>query len=186
MATLHNYVRSAIQKLGLRVIIKTATEWFKNKLKQLTTKNNANKNTSNAVVTTNIEIGKLYFFIYDPKWKMTLPYYDTFPLVLFIEKYNDSYLGLNLHYIYPQHRIVLLDKLIQLKQNAKLSYALLSGASKLNEFQPCLKKYLKTHVKSKFMEIPAKDWAYAAMLPNAESFVKATKEEVWKDSKNKY
>ena len=34
--------------------------------------------------------GRLNMFIYDPKFKKTLPYYDTFPLVLPLEKYNDG------------------------------------------------------------------------------------------------
>ena len=41
--------------------------------------------------------GRLYFFLYDPKTKDELPYYDRFPLVLVLEKYDDGFLGLNLH-----------------------------------------------------------------------------------------
>ena len=56
-------------------------------------------------------IGKMYFYFYDPKTKDSLPYYDRFPLVLPIERYQDGFLGLNLHYIHPKQRIILLDKL---------------------------------------------------------------------------
>ena len=41
--------------------------------------------------------GRLNMFTYNPKHKKTLPYYDTFPLVLPIEKYPDGFLGINFH-----------------------------------------------------------------------------------------
>ena len=41
--------------------------------------------------------GKMNMFFYDPKHKKKLPYYDTFPLVLPIERYNDGFLGINFH-----------------------------------------------------------------------------------------
>ena len=43
--------------------------------------------------------GRLNMFFYDPKFKKTLPYYDTFPLVLPLEPYSDGFLGINLHYL---------------------------------------------------------------------------------------
>ena len=44
-------------------------------------------------------IGALYFFVYDPKTKADLPYYDRFPLVLPLKREPDGFLGLNLHYL---------------------------------------------------------------------------------------
>ena len=43
--------------------------------------------------------GKLNMFFYNPKLKKELPYYDTFPLVLPIERYSDGFLGINFHYL---------------------------------------------------------------------------------------
>ena len=57
--------------------------------------------------------GKLFCFYYDPKGKADLPYYDRFPLVLVLEKYNDGFLGLNLHYLPIKYRVAFLDKLLQ-------------------------------------------------------------------------
>ena len=37
--------------------------------------------------------GRLNMFFYDPKYKKTLPYYDTFPLVLPLENYPDGFLN---------------------------------------------------------------------------------------------
>ena len=44
-------------------------------------------------------IGRLYFFKYDPKTKADLPYWDVFPIVIVLERYNDGFLGLNMHYL---------------------------------------------------------------------------------------
>ena len=41
--------------------------------------------------------GRLNMFVYDPKFKKKLPYYDTFPLVLPLENYSDGFLGLSFH-----------------------------------------------------------------------------------------
>ena len=48
-------------------------------------------------------LGNLYFFHYTPKNSESLPYYDVFPLVLILAKYNDGFLGLNLHYLPIKH-----------------------------------------------------------------------------------
>ena len=53
--------------------------------------------------------GKLNMFFYDPKFKKKLPYYDTFPLVLPLETYNDGFLGINMHYLPIPLRVRLLD-----------------------------------------------------------------------------
>jgi len=44
-------------------------------------------------------LGGLYCFYYNPKGKTDLPYYDQFPMVLALERYNDGFLGLNFHYL---------------------------------------------------------------------------------------
>ena len=55
--------------------------------------------------------GRLNMFFYDPKFKKTLPYYDTFPLVLPLESFRGGFLGINLHYLPIPLRVRLLDKL---------------------------------------------------------------------------
>ena len=105
-------------------------------------------------------IGKLYFFKYDPKLKKTLPIYDIYPLVFPIERYGDGFLGLNLHYIHPKQRLLLLDKLSEYATNDKydkttklrLSYSLLKSAAKIYELQACIKRYLYSNIESKLSE----------------------------------
>lgn len=119
-------------------------------------------------------IGKMYFFYYDPKYKDKLPVYDRFPLVFPIERYSDGFLGLNLHYLGPGERQLLLDRLMDYTTNNKynettklrLSYDLLSSTRKLNSLmRPCIKRYLYGHVRSKFIEITANEWVNAINLP---------------------
>ncbi len=138
-------------------------------------------------------IGRMYFYYYDPKTKDSLPYYDRFPLVIPIERYPDGFLGLNLHYIHPKRRIILLDKLSTILNNRdydettrfKISYDFLKRASRIYEATPCIKRYLSSQVQSRFLEITAEEWDIAAMLP-VESFAKATARKVWSESEDKF
>jgi hypothetical protein len=137
----------------------------------------------------NLSIGMMYFFVYDPKTKDDLPYYDRLPLVFPIEMYQDGFLGLNLHYLAPDYRAILLDKLTDVATNKKfddktrlrLSYDLLAGSKKYRLFEPCLKRYLYSHMKSRFIKIEANEWDIAIYLP-VERFVKAKKETVHRES----
>lgn len=121
-------------------------------------------------------IGKMYFFMYDPKWKDILPVYDRFPLVFPIEPYPDGFLGLNLHYLTPAERKWLIDNLAKIsgvtkydkRTRMKLSYSLLSATKKLATVsKPCIKRYLFSHVRSSFIEITADEWYKAINLPVA-------------------
>lgn len=153
-------------------------------------------NRSNQYFDASHFIGRLFFFFYDAKLKKELPYWDKFPLVIPIEIYNDSFLGLNLHYLHPTYRTILLDKLETILTNKKyddttkmkISYSYLKKASKIlpKEAKPCIKKYLYTHVQSKFLPISAEDWEIVVFLP-WEDFTSSTrsgitKQEVWQDS----
>jgi hypothetical protein len=66
---------------------------------------------------TENSIGKMYSFVYDPKTKEQLPYYDIYPLVFPIEYYNDGFLGINLHYLPPVLRARLMDALYETINN---------------------------------------------------------------------
>ena len=141
-------------------------------------------------LTTRVMPGKLYMFLYDPKLKKELPYYDKFPLVFPFGKTADGFIGLNLHYL-PYHlRIQLLDRLMVFKSNARMdettrikySWQLIDGVSRYNAAKPCVKQYLLGHVRSQFRQVNSKDWATAMLLP-VERFVGASTQEVWTDSR---
>lgn len=136
--------------------------------------------------------GRLYMFYYDPKGKQKLPYYDRFPIIFPIEPYrNGQFLGINLHYLPPVLRAKLMDALYVTLNNTnfdettrlKISYGLLKTVSRLREFKPCVKLYLASHVRSRFVNIAASEWDIALFLPT-ERFEKASPSKVWNDSRN--
>ena len=134
-------------------------------------------------------LGKMYFYSYNPKWKDKLPWYDTFPLVFPIERYNDGFLGLNFHYLNPKDRAVLMDQLKTFANNKKydettklqLTYDMLKGFTKIKRAKPTIHRYLNSKVNSKFVLVNADEWEVALFLP-VERFKKASKKQVWAHS----
>jgi hypothetical protein len=166
--------------------------WFQQQallLQKGNTRITSNKLFREGVQTTRLTPGKLYMFYYDPKFKDTLPYYDTFPLVFPYSKVKGGFMGLNMHYLPHYYRVQLMTRLMQFANNKnfdettkiKYSWSLIGGASKFRFAEPCIKHYLNDHVKSTFLEIPGNDWHTAMMLP-VEHFVGANKTKVWGDS----
>jgi hypothetical protein len=134
------------------------------------------------------EVGKMYLFHYDPKGRKTLPYYDTFPLILVTGIYKGGFTGLNLHYLPPEPRLILLSNLMQkiVFRNGELDrlnikYENLKGVQEFAFFEPCFKQYLKSNIRSTIKLIPPEEWGFAASLP-IEAFVKKPKQYVWKES----
>jgi hypothetical protein len=141
-------------------------------------------------------VGRFYFFFYSPKGHKTLPYWDRFPMVIPLMRYHDGFLGLNLHYIYPKDRLILLTQLKRFATSSlndertrlRLSYPLLKATHQAYRATPCIKRYLAGHVQSRYIEIPTSEWDIAATLP-VQSFTGPTnirKEEVWQESKEQY
>jgi hypothetical protein len=192
MATLIKRIQTSLAKEGLTPRTNAAREWLRSKVKSLNpTPQSLMRDRER--LRDNSFIGRMYFYFYDPKHKDTLPYYDRFPLVIPIERYSDGFLGLNLHYIHPKQRIILLDKLSDTATNKRfddktklrISYEYLAAASKAFEATPCIKRYLFSHIDSRFLEISAEEWDIAVMLP-VESFVGATTSKVYADSRKKF
>ena len=175
-----------------------AREWFRQQAYNISS---ANFNTleSNAGPFQRIQnlsinsIGKMYMFKYDAKWKDKLPYWDMYPVIYPIEFYSDSMLGINLHYLSPVQRAYFMNALYELEWSNKkfdkttklqLSYSILKESTRHKAFEPCLHKYLFSHVRSPFLYISPELWDYAALLPT-QRFQKASSEQVWADSQFK-
>jgi len=135
------------------------------------------------------KLGGLYFYYYDAKTKKELPYWDRFPLVLVLEKYPDGFLGLNLHYLPLKYRILFMEKLMNYAvlnedgdiKRIRITYDILNSTRRLKEFQPCLKRYLTSNIKSRILVVQPDEWDIALFLP-IQQFMKARPERVWKDS----
>ena len=192
MAKLLDRIKTSLAKEGLTPRTNASRAWLRAKVKDLKPTSSGLMKDRDRLKSTSM-IGKMYFYFYDPKTKESMPYYDQFPLVIPIEKYNDGFLGLNLHYIHPKHRMILLDKLSDTMSNdtydektkLKINYRYLAAASRIFEANPCIKRYLFTQIQSRFLEITADEWDIAAMLP-LESFVGASTSKVYADSRKKF
>jgi hypothetical protein len=139
--------------------------------------------------TGQIMRGKLYFFLYNPKTRDDLPYYDRFPLVLLLEKYNDGFLGLNLHYLPIRYRVAFLNKLMPfaLQDNEddikriRVTYDILTASKRFREFKPCIKRYLYSHVRSRILAVQPDEWQTALYLP-VHQFKGEKAPVIWKES----
>ena len=140
--------------------------------------------------------GMMYAFYYDPKNKETLPYYDTYPLVVIIELNSKGILGLNLHYLPLEIRQKFFygallnrrsnkgfftDKEMNEETFFKISYEYLRSTRKAKAFRPCIKQYLTSHIRGNIVHIPAPEWEKAVHLPTA-SWEKAREIEVYRKS----
>lgn len=138
------------------------------------------------------QYGHICTFFYDPKWKEKLPFYDTFPLVIPLQPAKGGFLGLNMHYLPPGHRAVLMDALynsdlyppkdtINDQTQIKINYKRLKAIVNNRYFVPCIKHYLYSHTRSRFFMVPVQDWDTFLFLPT-ERFEKKNIREVYQDS----
>ncbi len=194
MASLFDKLESEAFRKGLEARSKEASKWFRQKMKNMGKINMHQMLKDDRLVKKQRpRIGDMFMYIYDPKNRLTLPYYDRFPLIIMVQQAPGGFYGLNLHYLPLKHRAILLDRLTALTNNnkfdettrMKLSYNLLKGATKFKYFAPCFKHYLTEHVESKIMKVEASEWDIAIFLPT-ENFAKKKKTQVWKDSRSKY
>ena len=160
------YILSVLKGAGGRP---KSTQWFRDKIKEFGTPKSADL-IRDGKRTTTPTFGILNMFVYDPKLKEKLPYYDTFPLVLPIEEYKNGFLGINLHYLSMPMRIRLLDRLMDYSNNDKFDKTTelrtnYSNLKKVDLIKPCLKRYLASNVKTNFRKVEADEFIVATLLP---------------------
>ena len=170
----------------------TATTWLREQALGVRNVSNVKAlvNQQSDRLVSQLTVGRMYMFAYDPKTKDDLPYYDKFPLIFPFRRVQGGFYGINMHYLPHMLRARLMDNLYTLANNTnkddttklRLSYQLLDSAAKFRYFKPCVKHYLNSHVKSRFLWIPANQWETALFLP-LERFTGATKQQVWRDSR---
>ncbi len=91
------------------------------------------------------EVGKWYFFEYDPKYKDILKKWDEYPLIKLMEIKNDRMLGMNLHFLRPKARLASLNK-----EEAPME---------------TLRYYIPKNADNLFFEIPEDDMQAMSQLP---------------------
>jgi|TARA_B100000073_G_scaffold262219_1_gene221922 hypothetical protein len=187
--SLFDKISSAAYRARVNPRSKEAQKWFMNNVRNLNvTRNKVLKDPAVKTESTP-KVGDMLMYVYDPKLKNELPYYDKFPLSILINVNKDGFDALNLHYLRPDIRAAFLDKLMgfgpdELKENSRLTrlkYDALKGVNKFKPFKACYKRYLTNHVKSQIKRIPMTDWEIAIFLPT-EDFAKASMSKVFSDS----
>ena len=181
--------------LGYKTLSTDAVSWMQDKIKEIrkpvpiATAITKEKDRRTSVV----RLGMMYCYYYDAKTKEDLPYWDRFPMILVLEKYEDGFLGLNLHYLPLKFRVAFLKKLTKYAQfndeneiyRIRATYDILNATRRMAEFKPCLKRYLYSHIRSRILTIKPNEWDIATMLP-LQQFKKARAQTVWKESLLQY
>lgn len=119
--------------------------------------------------------GSIYAFAYDAKHKDTLPYWDRYPLIIYlgaVTSPNGTVMlkGLNLHYLPPAVRqsfmenllVYITTKSITSKTRLKVSWNKVKGFAGA---MAMIKNYLPNHILGSMIEIDPTSWAEVIMLP---------------------
>lgn len=142
------------------------------------------------------QVGRIYTFAYDAKYKDTLPYWDVFPLIICLgdsktKAGNTVMMGLNLHYVTPKARQQFLEALLKQyastpslsnKTRLKIKWSDVKG---MRGSDHMIKAYLPGHIKTKLIEIAPKDWSTVVYLPTYRFLSKGKNydaRKVWKDA----
>ena len=189
-----NVFATLLDKASKQGIINTKTEeareWFRKEASSVKRINPESIIKQSPTTSSTSAIGKMFLFGYSPKHEKTLPYYDRFPLVFPFVKVPDGFYGINMHYLPPPMRAILMDGLydyvidspLDANVRLKMTYRALQSASKLRFFKPCVKHYLNNQVQTDMAQVPASLWDIALFLP-LERFAKASKAQVYADSR---
>lgn len=182
-------------KYNLEEVSKHSRGWFEGEVRKLRRQQPVPQRVVKgdpSNIVTKIFPGRMYLFLYDPKTKEELPYYDKFPLVIPWRRTPGGFIGLNLHYLPYFYRVQLLQRLMIYKTNNKMdestrlkfTWQLIDGVARYRAAKPCVKQYLYSHMKSQFRRIQVEDWGTAVLLP-VERFQGATYHTVWRDSEKR-
>lgn len=178
-------------RAGIKPRTDESQDWFRDKLRNIRNINRQTLLRDSAVTrVTRPRMGDMYMFFYDPKHKETLPYYDTFPLIIMVEKAPGGFYGLNLHYLPPVLRAKLFDALTLTNNRYdettrfKARYRILQSVRKLRYFKPCFKHYLTNHVESRIVKVEPPEWEIA-MFMQTQRFKKSKAGAIYKDSRQK-
>ena len=180
---LSKFIQNVVKDAGGRP---KSTQWYRDKIKEFGQPGAMDLIRDGKQARTP-HYGRMNMFFYDPKGRKTLPYYDTFPLVLPIERYPDGFLGINFHYLPMALRLKLLDRIVDFSNNTKFDESTIINADyaklkNIKEIKPTLKRYLAGRVKTRFRRVDADEFTVAALLPIAR-WKKGTQQDVYRDSR---
>ena len=189
-------VSDAIRSGTVGKEVQRSARWFQDKIKGLKgdlrnrfSSTNAAKfyreadnKVEKAILKKRIELGDLFCYYYNPKYRATLPYYDMFPMIMLIGAEKETFLGINFHYLRPKWRAILLDRV-----SARIGGGLpkWSKLRNIRQIAPTIKRYRYDHIMRKVVPIKENEQEIAIFLPT-ERFRKAGKSKVWAESERKF
>ena len=133
---------------------------------------NINYNTKSP---KNMFLGEMMSFKYYPKTEKKLPYWDAVPLVILFEKYDDGFLGMNLHYMPKKARKELIKQVRKGKKGKKKAMGMMAQLLRNPRSGFLWKRYLFSQMQSRIISVPQAEWDYIVDLPvnfNKSSFQK--------------
>ena len=196
MADLLDKLTAAVRTGTIGAETRRSAQWFRDKIKGIKGDLRNRFSSTNAAkfyreaedkVNSNVmkrraNLGDIFCYYYNPKFRNELPYYDMFPMIMLIGTDQDTFTGLNFHYLPPKFRAILLDRV-----NAKVGRGIINWKkiSKIPQVAPTVKRYRFDHIMRKVVPIEENEQEIAIFLP-LERFRKASKSSVWADSRRKF
>jgi len=154
-------------------------QWFQTNVRDIRrTPSSIMKENQNFV--TRIELGKMYMFMYEAKRKDKLKYYDYFPVTICLKRYSTGFMGVNLHYLAPKYRALLMDGLYEFYREIEddsyfqIKYPTIKSVSKLRWAKPCIKQYQYPYIDSRIVEVQPEHMDMVVMLPSQKFMTKGT------------
>lgn len=162
-------VGSAPEELESRTL--DSLQWFQSNVRDIRrTPSSLIKENQNFV--TRFELGKMYMYMYDPKGRDKLKYYDYFPITICLKRYASGFMGINLHYLSPKYRALLMDGLYEYYKEIEgnsyfqIRYPTVKSVSRLRWAKPCIKQYQYGYLDSRIVEVLPEHMDMAVMLPS--------------------
>ena len=164
-------------------------QWYEKKIKEFTTPSRETLIREGDMRNKNQGpfYGEMNMFMYDAKFKKTLPYWDRFPLVIPLHdpslKYNPQteFMGINFHYLSIPFRIALLNQLVQMYITKSVidedgleafndkTRLVITNFSKLilktPLAVPCVKHYINSYMTTNIRRIRATEFIIGMLLP---------------------
>lgn len=133
--------------------------------------------------------GRIYSFMYRAKFEKTLPYYDRYPLVLIMSRNAKAktFDGLNLHYVNPYFRAMLLKGIRHLHMAAPDRYMVKEFKETVARLikriaAPCMHRYRMDRVMNmRYIQIPSLIPPHLGAVRD-QTFIKTSIQRVWMDS----
>lgn len=160
---------------------KESIDWFRNRVRKDSRNRSFERVSQGLRESMRPRLGSMVMYQYDPKWKKRLPYYDTQPLIILLEKTTDGWYGINMHYLPPSIRA---EILVEVGWTRRVALDKIARKLQQNEYlKHACKRYLSAQVTSRMSVVPRTEWEIVVQLP-FEAFEKLTVQQVWRKARN--